>query len=41
MSNAGGNAPEQAFVWICVLISLGDIPRNGIAGHAVALCLTF
>lgn len=29
------------FTLTCVFISLGYIPRSGIAGHTVTLCLTF
>lgn len=31
----------QVSVWPSVFISLGFIPRNGIAAHVVTLCLTF
>ena len=31
----------QVFVWTYIFISFEYIPRNGISGHMIILCLTF
>ena len=41
ITNVAMNICVQVFVWVYIFISSKYIPRNGIAGHIVTLCLTF
>ena len=41
ITNVAMNICVQVFVWVYIFISSKYIPRNGIAGHMVTLCLTF
>ena len=40
VTNAAMNPCVQVFVWICVFIPLGSIPRSGVAGSKVPLYST-
>ena len=38
-NNTSMNTCVYDFMWTFVFLSSGNMPRNGIAGHMVALCL--